>query len=157
MRNGNVTCPISTEKADENLIRTAAFIVTASIIIGLILKSSILLFLVSGDFALRAFSKGKYSLIRLLAKSISEFLKLKNIPIDAAPKKFAAALGMSFSFIIGISLAFGSAAFAFSVALLLIFCSLLEGLFAICVGCHFYTLITLSLRKLKNIKRKEAV
>ena len=150
----NIICPVSIEKIDENAVRTAALIVVFFIVAGLLLKSFIIIFLLSADFAARAFTKGKYSPVRFIAKNIAAFFNFNKIPIDAAPKKFAAGLGFLFSFVIGISLLTGSLILSYSFGIILLLCALLEGVFSLCVGCLLYTLIIISLKKNNLFKTK---
>lgn len=137
----NLNCPVSVNKVDENVLRTASFITIIFLIIGILLKSYLLLFLLSIDFSLRAFTSGKYSIIKIAATKIAGSIKLPQKPVDAAPKKFAAALGTAFSFIIGIFLFSVNLELAYIFSSLLGICALLEGLFAFCVGCHVYSII----------------
>ena len=149
----NIICPVSNKKTDENVVKTVALIIVFFIVTGLLLKSYLIIFFISADFAVRAFTDGKYSPIRFVAKNNASFFNFNKIPIDAAPKKFAAGLGFLFSLIIGISLLSGSLILSYTFGLILLLCALLEGIFSFCVGCHVYTLITISLKKYnsKNI------
>ncbi len=149
----NIICPVSNKKTDENVVKTVALIIVFFIVTGLLLKSYLIIFFISADFAVRAFTDGKYSPIRFIAKNNASFFNFNKIPIDAAPKKFAAGLGFLFSLIIGISLLSGSLILSYTFGLILLLCALLEGIFSFCVGCHVYTLISMSLKKYnsKNI------
>ncbi|HSH64691.1 MAG TPA: DUF4395 domain-containing protein, partial [Bacteroidia bacterium] len=94
--------------------------------------------LLSFDFALRAFGSGKLSLLRNVSFQISRYLKLKNKPVDAAPKKFAASLGFVFSLSSGILHLFGLHDAATIVLVMLIFCALAESILSFCLGCLMY-------------------
>ena len=95
--------------------------------------------LLAVNFALRAFTTGHLSPLKYVAKGIADQLRLAKKPVDAEPKKFAAALGMAFSiFIITFQLS-GFILAANLVGAILIFCATLEAGFNICLGCIVYT------------------
>jgi hypothetical protein len=143
-------CPVSPNKVDENVTRIAAFVMTAFFLTGIILKSYILVLLVAVDFAIRAFTDGKFSFIRTISKSAAGLLKLKSKPIDAAPKKFAAGLGFAMAALTGILLYSGDFTASYLVGAILILCAFLEGAFAICLGCHVYSFIVVPFYKYQN-------
>ena len=134
-----VSCPISAERVNENVIRIIAMMV-ALIAIGCILSGNYyaMLFLLI-DFAMRAFTSGNFSLLKQMAIQIANMLSLPKKMKDLAPKKFAATLGFGFCVLISSVdlLQFPIAAMLLT-ALLLIF-AMLEGVFAICVGCYVYS------------------
>jgi len=137
----NISCPVSPERIDGNTARTAAVLTAVIVTAGLLLQSYIIFILLAADFALRAFTAGKYSLIKAAAVKTSRLLKLNKLPVDAAPKKFAAGLGLSFSLIIAVSFYLGSFTAAYSAGIALLFCAMLEGLFSVCLGCYVYSFL----------------
>jgi hypothetical protein len=144
----NTICPVSDARADENVVRTIA-IVTVLITTAAILTGSYLIFILLGaDFAIRSFSSGTGSPLKILSGQISGVLGIRNKKlIDAAPKKFAAMLGMTFSLLAGLFLLINLPVAAITTASILIFCALLEGVFGFCLGCFVYTVITASSTK----------
>ena len=141
----DIICPVSLVKADENVARTAAVFTVIVTAAALLTGSYIILFLLAADFALRAFSSGSASIIKILAMQAAGVFNLRNKKmIDAAPKKFAALLGMTFSFLAAIFLLFQLPVTALIIGSILIFCAFLEGLFGYCLGCVVYTIITSS-------------
>lgn len=148
----NINCPISKDKADENIIRIASLLSLFVLTIGTLLRFEFIIFLLAVDFAIRAFTDGKYSIIRTLSKKIGILFKLREKHIDSAPKKFAAGLGAAFSIIIGIFLLTGNIFLAYAVAVILGICALLEGIFAICIGCHIYSWLIIPLIKTHTLK-----
>lgn len=148
----NINCPVSADKADENIIRISSLLSLFVLAIGMLISSEIIIFLLSADFGLRAFTNGKFSVIRYFSKKIGIFLSLPEKHIDAAPKKFAAGLGTVFSVIIGIFLLTGNLLFAYAFAVILGICALLEGIFALCIGCHIYSWIIIPLIKANHIR-----
>ncbi len=141
------SCPVSPNKINENVARTAAFFVISFTILGLYLHNPFVFGLLALDFALRAFTNGNYSLIKLGSKQIVTILDIKQKPADAAPKKFAAGLGVFFSLLIGVLLLLDLQFSANITGGVLLFCALLEGGFGICLGCIVYTLLVLPLGK----------
>ena len=145
----DVICPVSAEKADENVARTTAMLTVLITGTALLANSYLVLLLLAADFAVRSFSSGTGSPLKFLSIQISEILNSKNKKlIDAAPKKFAAMLGMTFSLLAGIFLLMQLPVAAFVIASMLIFCAFLEGVFGYCLGCVVYSVLTASGRKL---------
>ena len=145
----NISCPVSAERINENVARVAAFFAMVIAAAGVALNSYIIIIALAIDFALRAFTQGKASPIKFLSKQVVQLLKIKEKPADAAPKKFAAGVGMVFCISIACMLLFNYFLAAAVIAGLLIFCALLEGAAGICLGCIVYTLIVLPFLKHK--------
>jgi len=143
----NISCPVSTERINENVTRVAAFYVIIITIIAIWFNSYIIIFLLAADFAFRAFTNGNASVIKFLSKQTAHLLNIPQKPTDAAPKKFAAGVGMAFCTGIGCLLLLNAVTAASLVAGVLLFCALLEGAAGICLGCIVYTLFVLPFTK----------
>ncbi|KLT67515.1 DUF4395 domain-containing protein [Pedobacter sp. BMA] len=139
----DLSCPVSAERVNENVVRLIAFMV-ALIAIGCIVWSDYwpVLFLIF-DFGVRAFSVGKYSLLKFIAAKTARFLNLTPKMTDLAPKKFAATMGFVFCLMITATFIFDFPVAALILTSVMTFFALLESLFAVCVGCHIYTLTQL--------------
>ncbi len=148
LKNQTTTCPISSEKVNENIIRTIAIQVVILTVISIVFNNYIISLLLTLDFSLRAFNSGKFSLLKLISKQVVTSINIKVKPIDAAPKKFAAALGFFFSLVIAVLQILNLLFTAKLVGFVLIFCALLEGVAGICLGCIVYTYFVLPLRKI---------
>lgn len=137
--NDNISCPISVEKIDERSVRlVAAQVVFLGAIFCIIPNIWIPLFF-SIDFAIRAFTKLNVSVLGNVAKYItSNFLAEEKQLIDRAPKRFAAALGVLFSFVTLINVLLGLYQISLAVMITLLACAILEAFFAVCVGCYVY-------------------
>jgi hypothetical protein len=137
----NISCPVSQERVNENVVRIIASIVVVITGVSIVTDNVFLSLLLVVDFSIRAFTTGGASPLRLIAKLIAQSLQLSNKPVDAAPKKFAAGLGAFFSLSIALfqSLAWGFAAKV--TGLLLVSCAVLESGFAICLGCIIYSVL----------------
>lgn len=136
-----LACPISAERINENAARTVAVLVVFLTLTGLISASWPLFLLLALDFALRAFSNGRFSLLRFAAIRITRLLNIPEKPIDAAPKKFAAGVGLVFSLGIALLLALNWPVAAWTVGGILLICALLEGAFGFCLGCVVYSML----------------
>lgn len=141
----DIVCPVSGQKADEHVARTAALYTVLITTTALLINSYVMILLLAADFAIRAFSSGRASPLKLLSAQTAGTLNIRNKKlIDAAPKKFAALLGMTFSFIAGVFLFVQLPVAAVIIASMLIFCAFLEGVFGYCLGCVVYTIIASS-------------
>lgn len=136
-----ISCPISADRINENIVRIIAFMVAIIATFCVIFSNYWAFFFLLFDFAVRAFSTGKFSLLKIIASWISKTFALKPQMKDLAPKKFAAILGFGFSFLIAASFVLNFNLLATALALIMIVFALLESLFAVCVGCYIYSFI----------------
>lgn len=137
-------CPISGESRDEHAVRiVAAFVVTAAIVAVVVRGTfaGVLLLALAGDFAVRAFSEPRFSALARAAVMIVRKLQLTPKPTNAAPKRFAAKIGIAFSITAGVLFLAGFPVAATAVTLVLGFCAFLESAFAICIGCKVHALL----------------
>lgn len=144
----NESCPVSGVKVNENVVRVIALYTVIITSVSLYFNLYALTFLLSVDFAIRAFTDGEYSVLRLLALKTVSVLNIKAKPVDAAPKKFAALLGYLFSINIFVFQFFEITIIAHVLGFMLVACALLEGVLGFCVGCVVYYQI----ERLKKIK-----
>jgi len=135
----SVSCPVSGERMNENAARIAAAFTVFFTAFAVIFQWHWIMAVLAADFALRAFTSGKWSPMRWLAQNKSRVLKLRIIPVDAAPKKFAAGLGMVFSASIYFTGIMHLTITQYSIASMLVGCAILESAFAFCLGCVIYT------------------
>jgi len=129
-------CPISNTHVDERVVRLNGFTSLIFVIAGMYFP--VLWIIIAIDFALRSFSK-KFSPVARFNKLIIIMLKLKPIPIDAAPKKFAAKMGLIMSIAL-IILSYLNLLTALNI-LFIIFIGAIsaEAFFNYCVGCKIYS------------------
>ncbi len=145
----SINCPVSAERINENAARIAAFYVIIITAAALWFNSYIIIMLLAIDFALRAFTQGKASPLKFLSRQTVQLLKIKNKPTDAAPKKFAAGVGMVFCLAIACMQILNYLTAATAIGGVLLFCAVLEGAAGICLGCIVYTLVILPFNKQK--------
>lgn len=136
-----ISCPISAERVNENVVRIIAFMVAVIAMFCLIFSNYWAMVFLLLDFAARAFSSGNLSLLKLIAVQIAKTLALKPKMKDLAPKKFAATLGFGFSLLITAMFLFNFSITAMAFTSIMIVFALLESLFAVCVGCYVYSFI----------------
>lgn len=135
-----VSCPISAERVNENVIRLIAmFVVLIALSSIFYLGVYAIVFLII-DFATRAFTTGKFSLLKFVALNFAKALKVPNKPTDLAPKKFAVTLGFVFCLLIALCYLLAFNYLAVGLTIILISLAILESVFAICVGCHVYSI-----------------
>lgn len=144
----NESCPVSGVKVNENVVRAIALYTVIITTVSLYFNLYALTFLLSVDFAIRAFTDGEYSVLRQLGLKTVSVLNIKAKPVDAAPKKFAALLGYLFSINIFVFQFFDIAIISQVLGFMLVVCALLEGVLGFCVGCVVYYQI----ERLKKIK-----
>jgi len=136
-----ISCPISAERINENVVRIIAFMVAVIAMFCLIFSNYWAMVFLLLDFAARAFSSGNLSLLKLVSMQIVKTLALKPKMKDLAPKKFAATLGFGFSLLITAMFLFNFSIAAMAFTSIMIVFALLESLFAVCVGCYVYSFI----------------
>ncbi|UKT64612.1 DUF4395 domain-containing protein [Pedobacter mucosus] len=134
-----ISCPVSAERVNENIVRMIAFMVALIGVVCLIFSNYWAMIFLIFDFYLRAFTTGKYSLLKWLALQIAKIFPLTPKMTDAAPKKFAATLGFTFSLIVAAFYFLNFQTIADVLAFVLVCFALLESVLAICVGCYVYS------------------
>lgn len=142
-----LSCPVSAERVNENVVRIIAFIVALLAIANMVSSNYWAIVFLIFDFALRAFTTGKWSLLKFIAVKISDGLALSQKMKDLAPKKFAATLGFVFCLLITATFLFDFYTLALILTSVMTVFALLESLFAICVGCHIYSFLQVFAKK----------
>lgn len=137
-------CPISGESRDNNVVRVVAALVFA---IGAVIATvrgpvgGVVLLALAADFAVRGFGSPAMSPVARAAMAIARGLHLPTVRVDAAPKRFAAKIGLAFSAISGTLFLAGAPTAGLIVLGILGFCAFLEAAFGVCIGCKVYALI----------------
>lgn len=136
-----LSCPADFVMMNEYKARLIAFQVLLVAVLIAIFSYWPLILLLTADFSLRAFNFGKYSPLGKISDGLIRLLAIGNKPVDQAPKRFAATIGLSFSGAMLLSFAFSYPLVTSALAGALIIFSFLESVFAFCAGCHVYTLL----------------
>ena len=141
MERVGVSCPVNGTRINEHVVRLiAAQVIILGATAWWFEQPLITLFLLI-DFGFRAFDGARFSLLRQLAFGLTLLFKLTPKPTDAAPKQFAALLGLLviatflFSQLIDLPIT------ALIIVSLLIVFATLESVFSFCVGCVMYQLL----------------
>lgn len=143
----NIFCPISTERINEQIPRITSLLVILVVIAGLAFQSVWLFAFLLADFAVRAFTKLRYSALSCVAYWISKALNLAPKSIDKAPKIFAARMGFVMVMAITVLFAADFSIAAKLIAGILVFFAGLEFSIAFCAGCTIYTYLVLPFYK----------
>lgn len=136
-----LSCPIGTKQVDENVTRIIALQVVVLISLSLYFQWFWLSGLLMIDFLLRARFDGSGSLLRWIAITVKQQFQLPNKPTNAAPKQFAALIGVFFSAAIALFIYLDWTLFYWTIGSMLLICTLLESIFSYCVGCTIYQLL----------------
>ena len=138
--NSKLECPVDFVTVNENKVRTTAFLVMA-LTIGFMFTSwwPIIAFLAI-DFFLRAFKWGQYSPLGFISDQLVKVLHIGVKPVDRAPKRFAAGVGLGFTVTMLVLLGIGFPITAGLLACVLIIFAFLESVLGFCAGCFVYTL-----------------
>jgi len=143
----SLLCPISQERIAENTVRITGFLITTFILCYLLFNWHGLLWIITLDYAIRAFTSYPYSPLSWLAKQISNLFQLPGKTIDKAPKIFAARVGFLFSFA-GLILTFFFPMAANLVLGTLCLFAYFESVGNLCMGCLIYTYVIVKLYKI---------
>jgi hypothetical protein len=132
-------CPVDFVTINENKVRVIAFFVLTLAVVYLLTDLRLIMAFLVADFLLRAFNLGKYSLLGFLADAIIKQLKIKPKPVDRAPKRFAAIMGLVFTISI-LLLAFLHFIVLANILTVILCCfATLESFAGFCAGCYVYS------------------
>jgi len=142
-------CPVSGERLDERAVRIAAGIVVALISFYLFLGWPFVPAFLTVDFLLRGVISRRWSPVAIVARVGARLMGTRGKKmIDAAPKIFAARLGIGFSVILfALQLTgFASSAATLGVGGMFALAAFLEVAVAFCLGWRIYRFI----QKIRN-------
>ena len=138
---------IYVDKQSVRIIASQVLLLTMLILFS---KSYWLALLLAIDFALRAFTSFP-SPLSLVVRFLGRFVTWQHKPVFAAPKKFAASMGLMFSIAIAVFLYLQLDIAAYVIGGVLLICAVLESGFDICVGCYVYDWV---IAPIKNRQQK---
>ncbi len=139
--NNSADCPVDFVTVNENKVRVVAFFVLIAAIVYLITTSWIVAAVLSVDFLLRAFNFNTYSPFGIISSETVKLFKLQNKPVDRAPKRFAAFMGLIFSIALLITSLSQLTQTSEIIAIVLIVFAALESLVGFCAGCYVYSFL----------------
>lgn len=134
-------CPVSGQLVDEGAVRLTAFCVLLVMLAFTITVWWPLAAFLAADFLVRALGKGKYSPLYICSRTLLRWSKSPPTMIDAAPKRFAAGIGLALSLLAMLLCLGGFATAARVVAAVIMACAALEAFARLCLGCKVYSLI----------------
>ena len=150
MRIKSLACPLSMERIDKNVVRFSAVFTAGIIAVYSLLSLAsnavafILMLVLVVDYAVRVFTPLKLSPIGWLGSQLTRGLGMTPVQMDKAPKIFAVRVGFILA-ACSVGLFFVDPAIAIGVGLVLMAFNLLDGILDMCVGCYFYTYVSLPL------------
>ena len=144
------SCPISTRRVDSNMVRVISFQVALFTVLFLISQESLFAFILLFDFLMRALRLSKFSLFEGVGRFVISGWGIAPKLCDESPKRFALFLGLITSLFLVVFYVAGFTTFATAIALILLFCALLETLFDFCIGCKLYYAIQIAKGLLTN-------
>jgi len=149
-RLNQLICPVSTERVDENRVRTTAFGVLVMMGLFFLTENPIFPAILAMDFYIRAFTPWQYSPLSWLAHLFVKAIGTTPAWIDKAPKIFAARVGFVLTLLtLGASL-LGMTYFAMVTGAILVVFSFLECGLNFCAGCWVYTYMVYPLVRKKE-------
>ncbi|MEO6849454.1 MAG: DUF4395 domain-containing protein [Mucilaginibacter sp.] len=145
----DLQCPVDFVLINENKVRLIAFFVLVLTTVFLLTGLWIIIAFLIIDFFLRVNNWGKLSLLGILSDAIIKQLHIKNKPVDRAPKRFAAGMGLIFtSGLLALTLLHLPIA-SMTVGVVLGFFAFLESIFGFCAGCRVYSILGIISNSLK--------
>ncbi|NNU33882.1 DUF4395 domain-containing protein [Mucilaginibacter sp. S1162] len=137
--NNNLDCPVDFVPINENRARMVAFLVLLLVVSCYVTVNWLIAAFLLVDFALRSFYLNQFSVLAILAGLLIKLFKIKNKPVDRAPKRFAAFVGLSFMVMILLALLTGFINTAKVLLIVIMIFAVLESLAGFCAGCYVYT------------------
>jgi hypothetical protein len=131
-------CPVDFIKINENKARLTAFFVLVLTLVYLRTGFWLIMAFLMVDFALRTFNLGNYSLLGFISDAVIKQLNIKNKPVDRAPKRFAAGVGLVFTAAILVAFFLGLPFVPMVLAVIMALFAMLESFFGFCAGCYVY-------------------
>ena len=131
-------CPVDFIPVNENKVRIIALQVCVSASVYLLSGFWPVLLLLLVDFTMRSFDLQKLSLLGKNASLAIRIFSIGNKPVDQAPKRFAARIGLTLV-ILALIINFINPDISRIIAVILIIFSFLESAFGFCAGCLVYT------------------
>lgn len=143
-------CPVSPERVDENRVRVTALGVVLVMGIFFVTGNALFPALLAVDFFIRAFTRLLFSPLSWLGQIIVKSLGANPVPIDKAPKVFAARIGFLLTVIITIASLLNFTLLTYIAGATLVLFAFLECGLNFCMGCWVYTVIVYPLVRKKD-------
>lgn len=141
MNNNELNCPVDFVQINENKARVVALFVIALVVLFLVTAQWPVMAVLLVDFLLRSLNLNSYSPLAIVAGAAIKVFSIKNKPVDRAPKRFAAFVGVVFSAAILVTSILEITYIVNILAGVLILFAALESFFGFCAGCHVYSFL----------------
>lgn len=138
MKKSAAACPISKDKVDERVARVNGLLSLIFVLVGILFP--FLWIVIAIDFLVRSINPCS-SMVTQISKQIVATRKGKPVLIDAAPKKFAARMGLLMSTLLILLTYVGAYLWVNVVLLVFVSAILMEVLFKYCIGCKIYSML----------------
>jgi hypothetical protein len=135
------SCPISHEVVEERSTRIGAGLTLLVVAVSVWYGRFWIPLALAVDFALRSRGRVAFSPIAQASKGLRKVFRIRAVPINAGPKRFAALVGAVFSLGIAVGLRLNLPWLALGAAAVLVPCAALEAFLGFCVGCKVYNLL----------------
>lgn len=122
-----------------NKVKITAFAIFILSVLYAITGWWIVIAFIAIDFGVRAFKAGQFNLLNGISNTIIDFGSIETIPVNQAPKIFAARIGFTISFIILTAEFTGFSLTAQAIAGVLALFAFLESVKGFCAGCYLYS------------------
>lgn len=132
-------CPVDFVTINENKVRVIAFFVLTLAIVYLFTNTWLIMAFLVLDFTLRVFNLGRFSLLAFLSDAVIKQVKIKAKPVDRAPKRFAAMVGLIFTTGILVSYFLHFLMLANGLTVVMCCFAALESFVGFCAGCYVYS------------------
>ena len=139
--NNTLVCPVDNRRINEKVARINASLTLFIVFIGLYYQTFYLVLFVAIDFFLRIIFDGKYSPLSNINKLVLEKFKIKPTMINAAPKIFAAKMGLGMTIVASTLLFFELNIAAYIIGGLIVLFAFLESVFGFCIACKVYPIL----------------
>ncbi|MFM7851794.1 MAG: DUF4395 domain-containing protein [Flammeovirgaceae bacterium] len=131
-------CPVDLVTVNDNKIRLVALQVFMLSILFLLIDFWPGMVLLVIDFFARSTGWGKFSLLSFIAEILVKLIKVGEKPVDQAPKRFAARIGLVLTLLTAATWLLHFTTASFTLGCVLAFFSFLESFFGFCAGCWGY-------------------
>ena len=134
-------CPVGESLVDAHAARIIAATVVTMLIAYFVSSQVMFVAVLVVDYLLRAFGKPRYAPVAMSSRALLRLFGVRPHMVNAAPKVFAAKLGLLFSSTMLVTHLLGYPLVAMLVGAMLLFCAFLEGVVGFCLGCAIYSMI----------------
>jgi hypothetical protein len=137
----NEACPVSIYRVDGNVARLNGFAILALAVAFAFFREPVIIIFMLLDFTVRGFFSASLSPLSTLNRLALKVLGITSTLTDAAPKMFAARMGVLCTGLIAVLYMLDYQMPLYAVLGLLAFCASLEAFFGYCIGCRIYSFL----------------